>query len=197
MYSVNKSELTQDVLKELIHYDPDTGIFTWKERDIKWFSEERYWKTWNSNFSNKIAGNIHLETTGNKYERILIFGKQYQSHRLSFLYIEGHFPMEPKKFIDHIDGNGLNNKWENLRKVTAKENSRNRKRDKDNLTGQTGVSINNEGTRFYANIHGNNGIEFLGSFKTLEEAIIARKAAEVKYNYHPNHGRDGVICQSL
>ncbi len=48
-------ELTQETVRELLDYDPDTGLLTWKERDVKWFKNEHASKVWNAKYANKEA----------------------------------------------------------------------------------------------------------------------------------------------
>lgn len=91
------------------------------------------------------------------------------------------------KIVDHIDHNPSNNAWNNLMEVTLKENGRNHPKTKRNSTGFVGVSQRPDGN-FIARIYVNSKHIFLGSFKTFEEAKIARQQANIEYNFHPNHG---------
>jgi hypothetical protein len=174
--------LTQEILKELIHYDPDTGIFTWKERGIKWFKRSSNCKWWNSRYSNKQAGHIH-ENSGMVYIVIRVLKTRYQGHQLAILYEKGDFVKE----VDHIDGDGTNNKIKNLREVTHLENSKNQKLRKNNKTGFNGIDYRNK--KYKVRIGDNCERLWIGTYDTLEEAIEARKEAEIKYGYHENHGR--------
>lgn len=180
-----KMELTQNILKELLTYNPDTGIFTWNYRNIKWFSSLRELNRWNNRYANTIAGNIH--TSGSKtYNIIRINYKAFKSHRLAFLYMNGNFPVNE---VDHIDGNSLNNKWNNLRDVDHKTNSKNKKIRKTNVSGTQGVTFCNTTNKYVAFIVDNKGNKkTLGRFKNITEAIKIRKMAENKYDYHFNHG---------
>jgi hypothetical protein len=99
--------ITQIELKELLSYDPETGIFKWLPRPRS--SRIKY-----------EAG--HKMTNG--YITIRIKNKQYLAHRLAFLYMTGKFP---DKCVDHIDRVRDNNRWDNLREVTPQENSFNRR----------------------------------------------------------------------
>lgn len=96
--------ITQNTLKELFDYNPDTGLFTWKvakARRIK---------------AGDVAGN--LNNTG--YIHIRVDGKNYQAHRLAWLYTHGKFP---DNCIDHINGIKDDNRISNLRDVTTQENN--------------------------------------------------------------------------
>ena len=112
--------------------------------------------------------------------------KMYLIHRLVWLYINGSFP---KGFIDHIDGNKQNNSIDNLRDVTPEESNKNLPTPTDNTSGVIGVSWSNHGNMWLARINNNKKTVNLGYFKDFEDAVSARKQAEVNYGYHENHGR--------
>jgi hypothetical protein len=88
---------------------------------------------------------------------------------------------------DHIDGNKVNNKFDNLRLVTCSENLRNKPLYKNNKYGVAGIS--RAGNRWMAVININGGTRLLGCFGSFMEAAVARKEAEAHYGYHKNHGR--------
>jgi hypothetical protein len=95
----------------------------------------------------------------------------------------GEFPEDQ---VDHIDGNGLNNIWTNLRPVTCGENQKNRRKYARNTSGTTGVYWYKQARKWRSLIHN----KHLGLFHNKEDAIAARKAAEVFYNFHENHGTE-------
>lgn len=108
--------ITQDFLKDLLSYDPDTGKWIWKKRPhIR--SKQR---------PGDSAGSLTMKG----YRHICIRGKRYYSSRLAFLYMTGEFP---KDLVDHIDGDPRNDAWSNLREATYQQNGMNRKRNKDSL----------------------------------------------------------------
>lgn len=157
--------LTQDLLLEMFDYNPETGILTNKKR-------------------NKPAGWVKHEKATD-YLSTGINGKHYRVHRIIWIMMTGEIP----NTVDHIDGNGLNNKWDNLRNVSITENNRNKRVQKNNKSGVSGVRWNTKANRWIARISTNEGRIHLGSFILLEDAIAARKAAEITYGYHENHGR--------
>jgi len=161
-------KLTQSRLKELLHYDPETGIFYWKK------------KRPGGVLIGDVAG--HKEDRG--YIRIKVDNRRYLAHRLAFLYIEGYFP---ENEVDHIDGHPSNNKWENLREVSHSCNIRNCKIQSNNSSGVKGVRYNKRYTpkHWKTTIRTSGKRIFLGYFATKEEAVKARWEAEVEYGY-PN-----------
>lgn len=120
------------------------------------------------------------------YLVVKIAQKSYYVHRLIWLYVYGQWP---SKSIDHIDGDRSNNRVENLRDATAVENGRNQKINAKNQSGVTGVCWINRDSRWQANMRVKGKSINLGWFKNFNEAVKARKEAEKKYNFHPNHGR--------
>ena len=166
-----EAKLTQEELKELLIYDKDSGEFTW----IKAMSSRAG--------AGSIAGCVH-QCTG--YRVITIAGTQYKEHRLAFLYVTGKWPSDQ---VDHINGYKVDNRWGNLRDVTAKENSKNKKIDSRNTSGFVGVGWHKQTGKWRVRILVNNVRVSLGSYFDLENAIQARKIANIKYGYHQNHGR--------
>ena len=194
--SNNLEKLTQDYLIKLVTYNEETGIFTWKPRLINMFkpgkSQCRICKTWNTRFANKIAGNIWTqEESKTSYItiRITLNGKSklYYAHRLAILYTEGHLPLEQ---VDHIDGNGLNNRRDNLREVSNQENNKNMPMRSDNTSGYTGVYWSKRDQKWHARIKVNGKYIHGGYFTNKEKAITKRKQMEVEYEFHSNHGRE-------
>jgi hypothetical protein len=96
----------------------------------------------------------------------------------------------PEHGIDHEDGNGLNNRWENLRDVTRLENMRNRRKYKNNTSGVVGVVWNKARGKWQVQIKVKGTLIFLGYFVNKDDAIKARKKADIKYGFHKNHGED-------
>jgi len=159
--------ITQERLKELLNYNPDTGEFHWKIA------------TSNAVKVGQIAGS--LRTDG--YLSIRADHKPELSHRLAFVYMTGSCP----KLVDHIDGNIANNTWSNLREATFVTNQYNSKIRKDNKTGVKGVY--NHGSKFAARIRHNGKVIFVGSYGTVAEAEFnLKRVREQLHKEFTNHG---------
>ena len=165
-----KRDLNAATLRELLDYDPETGVFRRRVRS-----------------SNRInVGDVAGSANGDGYLKIRILGRHYRAHRLAWLYAYGEWPVGQ---IDHINGRRDDNRIENLRDVNHCENTRNAKIKSNNKTGVLGVYWYKRNNKFYAQIRGEGRQIFIGSFDTLDAAAFARKEAERKYGYHSNHGR--------
>ena len=114
------AKITQKRLKELLHYDTATGIFTWIVNRAK----------------NKIkAGDVAGSVADNGYVRITVDRQEYCAHTLAFIYMTGEVPEIP----DHKNTNKLDNSWENLREATWSQNQANKSKMKNNKSGLKGV----------------------------------------------------------
>ena len=147
--------LTQARLKEFLHYDPETGIFTWKVSRTKRAGRTQI---------GDIAGDI--DKLG--YGRVGIESKRYKTHRLAWFYMTGEWPIYD---IDHINGNTTDNSFNNLRDICKSANMQNqRKARKDNSTGYLGVEYNKTNKKFIASISIKGRKTHLGCFATAELA---------------------------
>ena len=179
-------------LKELLDYDTDTGLLFWKERSAKWFSDgymsaQGRANNWNSKNANKEAlGHIH--SLGYKQGRLA--NKTVKAHRVAWKLYHGE---EPHCEIDHINGIRHDNRMCNLRLAEGFQNRMNICRYKNNSSGVTGVHWLEPNKKWRAVIRANNVIKHIGLFADLEDAIKARKDAEIKLGFHENHGREGII----
>lgn len=149
--------ITQQELKALLHYNPDTGHFTWAKGRGRMAKGSR-------------AGGIR----GEGYEQIVLHGKAYQSHRLAWLWMTGEWPAAQ---VDHRDGARANNRWGNLRLATHPQNQWNTGLRADNSSGFKGVTRPKGRTKWRAYINENGRRKFLGSYPTAEEANQAALAA--------------------
>ena len=165
--------LSQEYLLKRLKYDPDTGIFVWRLREV-FVAHDRQW---NSKHAGKKAGWIKKGRYGSKYLNLKLDGKIYLSHRLAFLYMVGKFPPDG---VDHIDRNGINNRWNNLRQANQTQNCANRSIHANNLSGFKGVSFHRRGNCYQADIRISGKKKYLGSFRTPEAAHEAYAVAAHK-----------------
>lgn len=177
-----RNDLTAEYVRECLDYDPETGLLTWKRRPREHFTSDRSYNSWNSKHSNKEAGSLKKRTN---YRHIRINHKFYSSHRIAWLIVYGEWP---KNDIDHIDQDRSNNKITNLRDVPNSENQKNQTMKRNNTSGHTGIYPVPSG-KWKASIYVNGKNKTIGTFRDKEDAIKARKDAEIKYGFYPNHGK--------
>ena len=162
-----KEIITQKRLKEVLHYDSETGVFTWLVSSCV-----------------KI-GNVAGTTNSNGYIIICIDRKQYRAHRLAWLYVHGDFPDEDTDHINHIRGD---NRINNIRCVSRQCNMRNASMKSNNKSGIVGVSWHKGACKWVASIRAEGHSIHLGTFDDIGDAEQARKDAGIKYGFHENHG---------
>lgn len=153
--------LSQARVRELLDYNPDTGIFKWR------VSSARY-------RPGDIAGTKHIQG----YLKCGIDGQRYLMHRLVWLYVHGHFP---EADIDHINMNKTDNRMCNLRAATRSQNFANKPRASGNRSGFKGIWLDSRRCKWQARIGVNRTRVHLGTFDTPEAAHAAYAEAAVKY----------------
>ena len=156
--------LTQSELKELLSYDPATGVFVWRvaRRGVK-------------------AGDEAGRNSGIGYRQITINGRYYLTHRLAWLYVHGVWPAEE---VDHINGKRDDNRIENLRAVNRKQNGENQALQNKNQSGHRGVYWHKACGKWQASVRHHGKSYYLGLFDILEEAAAAAKQARDKLFTH-------------
>ena len=157
--------LTQEKLKEILHYSPETGVFT------------RTDPTTSKRFYGKTAGT----TRKDGYVQITVSGKLLLAQRLAWLYVYGEMPT---KFVDHRDQNPSNNRISNLRLASKKQNTENTGIRADNASGFRGVSFHKTRSKWVAQICHNQVRINIGLFDTPEEASAAYEAMRDKLFTH-------------
>lgn len=163
---LKETALTVEAVECILRYDEESG--------------ELFWKVPVGGQGARIsAGSLagHVNKVYG-YCEIRIKGVLYKAHRLIWLLSTGTFP---SAFIDHINGDRSDNRLTNLREATPQENSRNMGKRKDNTSGCAGVTWykRHQKWRVYIMVDGKN--KHLGYYNELDEALTARKDAEVKY----------------
>lgn len=146
-------------------YDPNTGVLTYKH--------------------GRKAGMQAGRPDSGGYLRANLLNKRQRVHRLAWLIVYGEWP----EIIDHINHDKTDNRIENLRSVTRLGNQRNRKISVNNTSGVNGVYWSDVRGRWVAHIKVLGTHKPLGTYRTKEEAMAARRDAEVKHGFHENHGR--------
>jgi len=181
-------ELTAEIARELLTYNPDTGKLFWKERPVKYFKNPKIgMKSWNTRWAGKEAFTDINRNKSGQISRLdgKLLNKDYYTHRIAWLIYYGEWP---KNQIDHINQDPTDNRIENLRDVTQAENQKNRTLYNNNTTGYLGVSKHHG--KYRARIRINNIDKHLGYYDTAEEAAAVRAVASINYNFHPNHGNE-------
>lgn len=185
-----ESRFTQKLIKDLIDYDPATGVAKWNEREYTLCMPENggFDSRFITSFNKHNAGNVIDTVDGRGYISTSIKDYKVALHRLIFIYMTGLESV----CTDHINGIKLDNRWENLRAVTDAENKQNVKR-KIGESGYTGVRVINRvsGVGYRSQIRVNSKPIHLGMFDTAEEAAIAYNSAIDKYRN--GYGRKNVV----
>jgi hypothetical protein len=164
------NDLAPELVRSLLSYDPETGIVTHKAREEK----TRFDVTWNKRFAGRAATVLR-----GHYRYISMFKRSYSVSRIAWVI---HYGKWPKEFIDHINGDKLDNRICNLRDVTRQQNTVNTSVRKNSATQIKGVSYR-EGRRlrWCAKIRANGKQTYLGSYLTANEAAAAYAKAAKEY----------------
>lgn len=150
--------LTAKRLREVLHYDPDVGVFTWKV-----------------SYARAQAGTVAGSVDAYGYIVIRVDTILYKAHRLAWLYVHGVWP---KRNIDHINRNRGDNRIANLRDVDQSINTFNSGVRKNSRSGVTGVTWDASRKTWKAAIRVQYRVIQLGRFKNKSDAVAARRSAE-------------------
>jgi hypothetical protein len=152
--------ITQNELKRVLHYNQDTGIFTW-----------------NVSFNNYVvcAGDVAGGKNSEGYIRITYKGVEYLAHRLAILYVDGYLP---EGGMDHKDRVRDNNRYKNIREASSMCNARNRGNSILNTSGVKGVSWFKQKRKWEASVCISGKKKYLGRYKSFDNAVCARLAGE-------------------
>lgn len=172
-------------LRKVLDYYPATGALTWRERTPDLFREtdivprETTCRRWNTKLAGKRADTI----SGNGYHQVNLSGKCLIAHRVVWAV---HYGAWPTSVLDHVNGVRGDNRIANLRTCTPSENSRNQARRANHTSSCTGV--HRKGNRWVATIGTDDGRLYLGSYATLDAAMVVRRLAEKQHGYSARHG---------
>ena len=182
-----RADITPELCRQLLDYDPETGKLFWKARSSsdfkasKYASAEQLAALWNRKNAYGLA---FTATKSTGYRHGNIQGVTITAHRVAFAIYYGRWPSH----VDHINGDRTDNRIENLREVTASENHKNRRKNRGE-NARVGVSYSPQRGRWQAQICSQQKRMHLGWFDTEAEALAAREKAERQLEFHPNHGR--------
>jgi len=172
----------RDYLLKRLRYEADTGKLFWLPKAVSEFFNPLAAKTWNARFAGQEALNT---ANGRGYMWGRLDYNRYAAHRVIWKMMTDEEPIE----VDHINGIRSDNRFVNLRSVSASENRKNMRLSRYNKSGVSGVAETKDGWTAKININGNP--IWLGLHPTKAEAVAARVAAERVAGFHPNHGRAG------
>lgn len=158
-----KNPPTQNLLRELFHYDPETGIFIRRK------------STSNRVKVGDVVGSLS-KTSG--YVRICVGSRLYKAHQLAWIYVHGSAPDRP---LDHVNGVRSDNRIGNLRQANKQQNSANSKTNTRNRSGVKGVTWCRHAQKWMACIKVNYRTIYLGYFAEIADAAKARQAAAEKH----------------
>ena len=173
-----KNKLTTELVRELLHYSEETGIFTWRNRERHWFKSQRSFNIWNNRFAGAMAGSVGEDAGGYPTVRITLLGQPWLAHRLAFIWMNEALPDQ----VDHSNRNPLDNRWKNLAASSQEENMKNRSMSSNNTSGVTGVSWHKASGKWQARVKIDGKQKCLGCFTDLQEA------AEVVYKFRSENG---------
>lgn len=164
-------------------YDASSGRLFWRKRTPQMDPRNQQRRLFNSRFAGKEA---FTAKNSDGYFSGKLMGCSLKAHNVIWA-MKNH--QWPNGEVDHINGDRSDNRLANLRLTDKSGNQRNASMRKDNTSGHVGVTFSVQWNRWCARINVNGKRVFLGWFDEFEDAVTARKSAELKYGYHPNHGR--------
>lgn len=176
-----------ELLRQLLRYEPDTGKLYWRKRSPDQFNDgkqsaEHICKKWNSRFAGKEA---FATTHPDGYKRGCILYREHLAHRVIWAIAYGEWVDE----VDHINGIRDDNRISELRDGSNGINHKNKALCSDNTSGICGVWWDKSRQKWCAEIRSEGKKKYLGRFTGINDAIAARKKAEAKHGFHPNHGK--------
>lgn len=162
--------ISHDRLLGLVSYCKETGVFTRNQAF--------------SHFGKSYPAGSMVGTRCGRYYSIKLDRRMYKAHNLAFFYVTGKWP---EVYMDHIDCDGFNNAWSNLREATASQNRQNTAKYVSNTSGHKGITWLPRVQKWQARCAVNGVRHFVGVFSDLEEAVKAREEFAKQYHgefYH-------------
>jgi hypothetical protein len=155
------TDVSVERLRSLLDYDSETGVFTWRTGR-------------GGTVSGAIAGSFDKDG----YRIICVDYRRYPAHRLAWLWAHG---VLPQNMIDHANRDPSDNRLVNLRPANKSENARNSRARANSTSGVIGVSWSKQAKKWWAYVSFNRKQHHLGLFNRFDDAVAARKAAEVEH----------------
>jgi hypothetical protein len=175
---MNIEKLTAELLNELFVYFPETGKLVARH-------------TMGTGRAYHKVGEEVGTLNPNGYRQVTIGRRKNSTHRLIWFLVTGKWPDHE---IDHLNGVKDDNRWDNLRDITHRENVCNKRMYSNNESGCTGVSWHKGDNRWQASIRQNGKLRYIGCFDSLEEAIKARQQAQEETGiFTERHGKSKTI----
>lgn len=169
-------------LRQLLEYDPETGVLRWLPRGVEHFETPLRCRQWNTRFAEKVAGTFDRSTG---YLCFQLSGRRVLAHRVAWALHNGDWP----NVVDHINGDRSDNRIANLAAGSQSDNMKNLRRYVRNKSGATGVTWDAERGKWFASIRANGKTKGLGRWLVFEDAVAARQKAEEELGYSRRHGK--------
>lgn len=167
-----KAEIARE-LPNWFSYEPETGLIRWIRKPAR-----------NVDVGSVAGFRFRRKTSRVTYIYVQLAGRWIAAHNIAWTISSGSWP---KGEVDHADGDGLNNRLNNLRDGSHQDNCRNQPLPRTNTSGRIGIRFRDG--KWQARITVNRRERHLGLFSTKEEAIACRLSAESEFGFHHNHGR--------
>lgn len=178
---------SHEILHKLLRFEAESGKLFWRERSPEVFLDSHRTAEGNcQNWNAKYAGQEAFNVESHGYALGYIFGVKYRAHRVIWAMVHGCWPTGD---IDHINGDRMDNRVQNLRVVPAVLNARNRPKQSNNKSGVTGVSWDRRRGRWRVQIAQDSRQKQISSHRCITAAIIARMIAEIGHGYTERHGK--------
>jgi hypothetical protein len=188
-----------ELMRRLYRYDSEIGLIYACDRlpedfydtgeGSSFVSAEGAASKYNIERSGRVAFNRRFRTKRSTCDYLtgsssyLGVQKKLLAHRVAFFLYHGHYPVWPNS-VDHINHDGCDNRIENLREVTAKEQAMNTRLSKSNTSGVKGVSFLKDRNKWRASANIDGKKTNLGTFATMNEAVAARLKIEKRVLSH-------------
>jgi hypothetical protein len=176
-----RHDISAEYARQLLDYNPETGVLTWKARTPDMFKDGKRPKEWRCrNWNSKCAGKVAGCDRGDGYWVLRIDDILHFRHRIAWLIKTGDWPSDE---IDHRDGVDKGDVISNLRPATHAENMQNARMKRNNKSGFIGVSWSKAASKWGARINFQGRYVHLGLFDDPAEASAAYLKAKIEF--HP------------